>query len=57
MMISSLSIFRVANRHTFTTLFPFDMDDAALRQKHRAFMVEAVLRSLELREPAGQQDL
>ncbi len=54
MMISSLSIFRVANRHTFTTLFPFDMDDAALRQKHRAFMVDAVLRSLELRGPAGQ---
>jgi hypothetical protein len=46
MLISSISIFRVANRHTFGTLFHNDMNDAAQRAKHRAFMVDVVLRTL-----------
>ena len=49
MLISSISIFRVANRHTFGTLFPNDLPDAAQREKHRAFMVDVVLRTLEER--------
>jgi AcrR family transcriptional regulator len=47
MLISSISIFRVANRHTFGTLFHNDMNDPAQRAKHRAFMVDVVLRTLE----------
>ena len=49
MMISSLSIFRVANGHTFGTLFHGDMNEPVLRRRHRAFLVDVVLRALERR--------
>ncbi len=46
MLISALCFFRVANRHTFGTLFRHDMTAAALQTHHREFAVEVVLRAL-----------
>jgi AcrR family transcriptional regulator len=48
MLISALTFFRVANRHTFGALFERDMTDPALRRRHRAYTVDAVLRFLAL---------
>ena len=46
MTISALSFFRVSNRHTFGRLFRRDMDDPALRARHRELTVDTVLRML-----------
>ena len=43
MMISALSFFRVSNRHTFGRLFDRDMTCGAMRVRHRALVVDAVL--------------
>ncbi|HEY8289346.1 MAG TPA: TetR/AcrR family transcriptional regulator [Acetobacteraceae bacterium] len=47
MMISALCFFRVSNRHTFGTLFHYDVSSPALRGKHRRMIADAILRLLE----------
>ena len=47
MMISALAIFRVANGHTFGALFRNDMNEVALKARHRGLIVDVVLRALE----------
>ncbi len=46
MTISALVFFRVANRHTFATLFNCDFTDPAVHQRHRDLIVDVVLRAL-----------
>ncbi len=55
MTISALVFFRVANRHTFGTLFDCDLADPAVQRRHRALTVDVVLRTLALggATPAG----
>ena len=43
MLISAVCFFRVSNRHTFGTLFGCDLADPALRARHKAMLVDAVL--------------
>jgi AcrR family transcriptional regulator len=47
MLISAFCFFRVSNRHTFGTLFQRDLSEPALRKRHQALIVDAVLRSLD----------
>jgi len=42
-MISAFCVFRVANRHTFGTLFGRDMLDPALRERSRAMLGDMVV--------------
>lgn len=44
MLISSFCVFRVANRHTFETIFGRDLLDAGDRQRHRAMLGDVVAR-------------
>ncbi|HEX7934071.1 MAG TPA: TetR/AcrR family transcriptional regulator [Paraburkholderia sp.] len=44
LLISSLCFHRVANRHTFGTAFGRDPSHPRLRARHRAMIVDAVLR-------------
>lgn len=46
MMITALSFFRVANRHTFGLLF--DEGLAAAAPRHRALMADTVLRAIKM---------
>jgi AcrR family transcriptional regulator len=46
MMISALSFYRVSNRHTFSRLFRHDMDSAAVKQRHKRMLADAVLSYL-----------
>jgi AcrR family transcriptional regulator len=43
MMISAFCVFRVANRHTFRTLFDRDLADPALRERYRAMLGDMVV--------------
>ena len=43
MMISSFCVFRVANRHTFGTLFDRDLADPALREHYRTMLGDMVV--------------
>jgi len=43
MMISAFCVFRVANRHTFGTLFERDLLDPALRDRYRAMLGDMVV--------------
>jgi AcrR family transcriptional regulator len=43
MMISAFCVFRIANRHTFGTLFGRDLTDAALRDHYRAMVGDMVV--------------
>jgi AcrR family transcriptional regulator len=43
MMISAFCVFRVANRHTFGTLFDRDLADPALRDHYRAMVGDMVV--------------
>lgn len=52
MLISAFCFFRVANRHTFGTLFRRDLSDPAVRKRHKELIADAVLRSLE--RPRGE---
>lgn len=47
MMISAFCFFRVSNRHTFGTIFRLDLDDPAIRDKHRRMAADAVVRYLK----------
>lgn len=44
MLISSFCFYRVSNKHTFGEIFQVDFEDAALKQHHRAMVVEALVR-------------
>jgi AcrR family transcriptional regulator len=44
LMISSLCFHRIANRHTFGTAFGRDPSHSRLRARHRAMIVDVVLR-------------
>jgi AcrR family transcriptional regulator len=43
MMISAFCVFRVANRHTFGTLFERDLIDPKLRERYRAMLGDMVV--------------
>jgi AcrR family transcriptional regulator len=43
MMISAVCVFRIANRHTFGTLFGRDLTDAALRDRYRTMVGDMVV--------------
>jgi Tetracyclin repressor-like, C-terminal domain len=51
MMISAYCVFRVANRHTFGTIFGRDMVDPKRREHYRALLGDRVVRSLAARRP------
>ncbi len=51
MLISALCFFRVANRHTFGLLFNRDLTNGATRRRHREYVVDVVLRSLQPARP------
>ena len=46
MLISSYCVFRVANRHTFSTIFGRDLADPALRGRYRAMLGDLVVAYL-----------
>ena len=46
MLISSYCVFRVANRHTFNTIFGRDLADPALRDRYRAMLGDLVVAYL-----------
>ncbi|MGI4943118.1 MAG: TetR/AcrR family transcriptional regulator [Janthinobacterium lividum] len=46
MLISAVCFFRVSNRHSFGVLFDCDLLDPAVRARHRAMLVDAVLHLL-----------
>ena len=43
MLISAFCVFRVANRHTFGTLFGRDLTDPALRERYRTMLGDMVI--------------
>lgn len=47
MMISAFCHFRVANRHTFGTIFRQDLGAPEIREKHRPMIGDAVVRYLK----------
>src|SRR5215218_10156817 len=49
MMISAFCVFRVANRHTFGTLFDRDLTDPALRERYRMMLGDMVIDYLSVR--------
>ena len=46
MLISAVCFFRVSNRHSFGVLFGCNLLDPAVRARHRAMLVDAVLHLL-----------
>jgi AcrR family transcriptional regulator len=52
MMISAFCVFRVANRHTFGTLFDRDLTDPALREHYRTMLGDMIVDYI--RVPAEQ---
>ena len=48
MMISAFCVFRVANRHTFGTLFDRDLADPELRDRYRAMLGDMIVSYLRL---------
>eukprot|EP01037_Dinobryon_pediforme_P006615 gene6615-6684_t len=52
MLISAVCFFRVANKHTFGTLFDIDLGDAAIKRRHKKMLVDAVLGLLRGRSVA-----
>lgn len=53
MLISAFCFFRVANRHTFGTLFGQDLSDPERQARHKQLIVDAVLGLLGGRGDAG----
>jgi hypothetical protein len=49
MMISAFCVFRIANRHTFGSLFGRDLTDAALRERYRTMVGDMVVGYLSAR--------
>jgi hypothetical protein len=52
MLISSFCFFRISNQHTFGVAFGLDLASPETRARHKALIVEAVLRFLKS-EPVG----
>jgi AcrR family transcriptional regulator len=48
MMISAFCVFRVANRHTFGTLFARDLTDPKLRERYRTMLGDMVIDYLSI---------
>jgi AcrR family transcriptional regulator len=48
MMISAFCVFRVANRHTFGTLFDRDLTDPALREHYRTMLGDMIVDYIRL---------
>jgi AcrR family transcriptional regulator len=48
MMISAFCVFRVANRHTFGTLFDRDLTDASLREHYRTMLGDMIVNYISL---------
>ncbi len=46
MLISSYCVFRVANRHTWATLFGRDLTDPKLRERYRTMLGDVVVEYL-----------
>ena len=46
LVMSSLSFFRVANRHTFGAVFQCDLDAPKLRRRHRALFADMIMNYL-----------
>ena len=46
MMISAFCVFRVANRHTFGTIFDRDLTDPVLRDRYRQMLGDMVVMYL-----------
>lgn len=44
MLISSFCFFRVSNRHTFSTIHEIDLSEAAVFERHRQMIGDAVIR-------------
>lgn len=44
MLISSFCFYRVSNRHTVGSLFQIELEDAAVKARHKEMIIEAVLR-------------
>lgn len=44
MLISGFCFYRVSNRHTVGSLFQIELEDAAVKARHKEMIVEAVLR-------------
>ncbi len=53
LMISAFCFFRVANRHTFGTLFGCDLTAPLVRAKHKQMIGDAIVRMLETGGDAG----
>jgi AcrR family transcriptional regulator len=51
MMISAFCVFRVANRHTFGTLFDRDLTDPSLRERYRTMLGDMVIDYLSVPGP------
>jgi AcrR family transcriptional regulator len=47
MMISAQCFFRVSNRHTFGAIFDRDLDDAELKNRHKAMISDAIIAFLK----------
>jgi AcrR family transcriptional regulator len=54
MVISSYCVFRVANRHTWATLFGRDLTDAQLRDRYRTLLGDMVVEYLTSGPAHGQ---
>jgi AcrR family transcriptional regulator len=55
LMISAFCFFRVANRHTFGTLFGCDLTAPLVRAKHKQMIGDAIMRMLEAGGDAGRR--
>jgi hypothetical protein len=51
MLISSYCVFRVANRHTWETLFGRDLTDPDLRDRYRRMLGDVVVEYLTALDP------
>lgn len=47
MLISSLSAFRVSNRHTFGVIFGVDFNDPAVRRRHKRLIGDTIVRLMK----------
>ncbi len=56
MLISAVCFFRVSNRHTFGALFGCDLLDPAMRARHKAMLVDAVLHLLVAAGSGGKAE-
>lgn len=47
MLISGFCFYRVSNRHTVGSLFQIELEDPAIKARHKDMIVEAVLRYVQ----------